>query len=62
MFQFLDFLTNKSFYVQVWGEQRNPSPDRINTKISTKEYFDRDKDNGVESVSKTLGRVNTNNF
>jgi len=50
----LDNLMNKSFYIQIWGEQKHPKPDVMNSAISTKEYFEREKESG--------GLKNTSNF
>ncbi len=54
----LNNLLNKCLYIQVWGEQVHRQPDPANAKISTKEFFDRERQlygdcnvvaNGVES-------------
>ena len=42
--EFLDFLLNKCLYIQIWAEQKLPKPDPTAAKISTKEYFDREKE------------------
>jgi hypothetical protein len=38
----LDAFLNKSFYIQIWGEQRHVKPNPAAMKISTKEYFAQD--------------------
>ena len=31
-------------YIQIWSEQKHAKPDPVASKISTKEYFDRQKE------------------
>lgn len=51
----LDNLLNKCFYIQVWGEQKHPKPEAMNTKISTKEYFEREKEiNGSHIATNSM--------
>jgi hypothetical protein len=49
---------NKSLYIQVWGEQVHRKPDPAQAKMSTKEFFEKEKQlhgemntviNGLES-------------
>jgi len=47
--QLLEMILNKPIYIKVFGEQKHPRVDQINTKISTKEYFERDKETGLLS-------------
>lgn len=42
--KFLDFMINKCLYIQIWSEQKHPKPDPTAMNISTKEYFDRQKE------------------
>ena len=38
-------ISNKCFYIQVFGEQKHPDPNALNNKLSTKEFFEKDKEN-----------------
>lgn len=35
---------NKCLYIQIWSEQKHAKPDPKASKISTKEYFHREKE------------------
>ena len=35
---------NKHFFVRVFGEQKHPNPKQDLSKMSTKEYFEREKE------------------
>lgn len=49
---------NKCFFVQVWGEQKHPKPDAMNKSLSTKEYFDKEKElHGNSAVAGTINKV-----
>ena len=41
----------KQFYVQIYGEQKHLTPDPASLKITTKEYFERNKDLSISNVS-----------
>lgn len=43
-------MMNKCLYLQLFAEQKHPSPDKINMKITTKEYFDREKENSQNNL------------
>jgi hypothetical protein len=47
--QLLEMILNKPIYIKMFGEQKHPKVDQINTKISTKEYFERDKETSLLS-------------
>jgi len=42
--QFLDYILNKPLYIQIWSEQKHPKPKKSSQILSTKEYFDREKE------------------
>lgn len=54
----IDYLTNKPFYIQVFGEQKLPPQDLINKRMqtSTKEYFERDKEASANNNVKLSNR------
>ncbi len=41
---------NRCCYVRVFGEQKHPNPNQKFSKLTTKEYFERDKANDKSSV------------
>ncbi|CAF0775063.1 unnamed protein product [Brachionus calyciflorus] len=49
--QLLDFLMNKCLYIQIWSEQKHAKPDPVASKITTKEYFDREKELKTTCIS-----------
>ena len=48
---------NKSFFVKVFGEQKHPSPNQQVSKMSTKEYFEKDKQNGPAATNMSDNKV-----
>jgi len=42
--KFLDYILNKPLYIQVWSEQKHPKPKKSSQILSTKEYFEREKE------------------
>lgn len=50
--EMIDFILNKPFYVQVWGEQKHPQANAMNSKITTQEYFDREVANDPNMLIK----------
>jgi kinesin family member 1 len=42
--EFLDFILKKPLYIQVWAEQKHPTPKQNDTKITTKEFFEKDSE------------------
>jgi len=54
--ELLDNLMNKSLYIQIWSEQKHPKPDAANSKISTKDYFAKEKE--IHGGSAVNGGIN----
>ena len=52
-------VNTKQFYVQIFGEQKHLTPDPASLKISTKEYFERDKDVSIANVSSKVTILET---
>lgn len=52
-------VNTKQFYVQIFGEQKHFTPDPASLKISTKEYFERDKDVSIANVSSKVTILET---
>jgi hypothetical protein len=48
----------KQFYVQIFGEQKHLTPDPASLKITTKEYFERDKDVSISNISSKVKDTN----
>ncbi|CAF0775133.1 unnamed protein product [Brachionus calyciflorus] len=54
--EMLDFLLNQCLYIQIFGEQKHPKPEQINNKITTKEFFEREK---IDSQKNLIGKIST---
>ncbi len=37
-------------FIQVWGEQKHPSPDLAVSKMTTREYFDKEAENAQTNM------------
>jgi hypothetical protein len=47
----LDFILNKEMFIQIWGEQKHPDPSKMYSKITTKEYFEKEKENAESNLT-----------
>ncbi len=52
-------MLNKCLFIQIWAEQKHPKPDPAAQKISTKEYFEREKE--ISSRNLVMGKEILNN-
>lgn len=54
--RFLDYVLNKPLYIQIWSEQKHPKPKKQSQILSTKEYFNREK----ETINNVSGKTISN--
>jgi hypothetical protein len=52
-------LLNKSLYIQIWADQKTPKIDLSSAKITTKEYFEREKE--MSNRNMVMGKDVLNN-
>jgi len=46
-------------FIQVWGEQKHPSPDLAVSKMTTREYFDKEAENAQTNMSGKMREKST---
>jgi len=54
--KFLDYILNQPMYIQIWSEQKHPKPKSSSQILTTKEYFEREK----EVINNVSGKAISN--
>ena len=49
-FKFIEFITDKSVYIQIFGEQKHPVINPNDASLSTSDYFDKKIKEATNSV------------
>ena len=49
----------KQVFIQVWGEQKHPSPNAEVTKMTTKEFFDKEAENAQNNMAGKMREKST---
>jgi len=46
-------------FIQVWGEQKHPSPNTLVSKMTTREYFDKEAENAQTNMAGKMREKST---